>query len=185
MNGFPFAAPSGSQDRELPDGISAQRFREALSRAATPVTVIATNGQAGEAGVTCSAVCSVCDNPPTVLVCINRNSYANAVIKANGVLSVNWLHAGQLTLSQVFAGAGGLPMPERFSTGTWHRQRTGAPCSSDAALTLDCRISEAFEVGSHSIFLARVVSAAHDETDSVPPLVYCQRSYATTTPVAA
>ncbi|WP_051974745.1 flavin reductase [Cupriavidus necator] len=185
MNGFPFSAPPSSQHRELLDGISAQRFREALSRAATPVTVIATNGQAGEAGVTCSAVCSVCDNPPTVLVCINRNSYANAVIKANGVLSVNWLHAGQSGLSQVFAGAGGLPMPERFATGTWHRQRTGSPCSSDASLTLDCRVSEAFEVGSHSIFLARVVAAAHDETDSVPPLVYCQRSYATTTPVAA
>jgi len=185
MNGFPFAAASRSQDSELPEGISAQRFRQALSRAAAPVTVIATNGEAGEAGVTCSAVCSVCDNPPTVLVCINRNSYANAIIKANGVLSVNWLHAGQSGLSQVFAGAGGLPMPERFASGTWHRQRTGAPCSSDAALTLDCRVTEAFEVGSHSIFLARVVDAAHEEGGSVSPLVYCQRSYATTTPVAA
>jgi flavin reductase (NADH)/flavin reductase/chlorophenol-4-monooxygenase component 1 len=185
MNGFPFADPESRQDPGLPDDISAQRFREALSRAATPVTVIATNGDAGQAGVTCSAVCSVCDNPPTVLVCINRNSYANAIIKANGVLSVNWLHAGQSVLSQVFAGAGGLPMPERFASGTWHRQRTGAPCSSDAALTLDCRVTQAFEVGSHSIFLAQVVAAVHDETDSAPPLVYCQRSYATTRPVAA
>jgi flavin reductase (NADH)/flavin reductase/chlorophenol-4-monooxygenase component 1 len=165
--------------------ITADQFRNALSRAVTPVTVIATHGEAGEAGVTCSAVCSVCDDPPTVLVCINRNSYANAVIKANGVLSVNWLHAGQSMLSQAFAGVGKLPMRERFATGTWYTQHTGAPCASDAAVTLDCRVAQSYEVGSHSIFLAEVVATAHAEADTVSPLVYCQRSYATTQPFAA
>jgi len=179
------AAASLMQAVDATSAISAEQFRDALSRAVTPVTVIATSGNAGEAGVTCSAVCPVCDNPPTVLVCINRNSYANAVIKANGVLSVNWLHAGQSTLSQVFAGVGKLPMPERFASGAWHRQRTGAPCSSDAAVTLDCRVTQSYEVGSHSIFLAEVVDAAHAQADAVSPLVYCRRSYATTRPVAA
>ena len=183
MTGLPFSAPGSMQDAR-PGGLSALQFREALSRAVTPVTVIATSGEAGQAGVTCSAVCSVCDDPPTVLVCVNRSSYANALIKANGVLSVNWLHAGQSALSQVFAGAGKLPMPERFASGRWHRQLTGAPCSSDAAVTLDCRVAQAFEVGSHSIFFAQVVAATHAPSDSETPLLYCQRSYATTRPVA-
>src|SRR4051794_15343350 len=75
-------------------GVAAAEFREALSHALTPVTVVATDGEHGLAGVTCSAVCSVCDTPPTILVCINRKSYSNALIKANGVLCVNWLQAG-------------------------------------------------------------------------------------------
>lgn len=200
MSGFPFTASMAARDdkpeetpatylpsvpatTDIGPGITAQAFRDALAKAVTPVTVIATDGAGGVAGVTCSAVCSVCDNPPTVLVCINRKSYANAIVKANGVLSVNWLQSGQSDLSQVFAGAGALPMPERFAPGDWSPLLTGAPCSKAAMVALDCRVADAYEVGTHSIFLAHVLAATHAE--AVSPLVYCQRAYATTQPVAA
>jgi len=160
--------------------LDALAFREALSKAVTAVTVVTTDGPHGTAGVTCSAVSSVSDTPPTVLVCINRRSAANAVIKANGVLSVNWLCAEQIDVSQLFAGAGGVPMQDRFSQHEWTRLATGAPCSTDALVSLDCHIAEAMEVGTHSIFLARVLAATH--ADSGAPLVYCQRAYATTQP---
>jgi flavin reductase (NADH)/flavin reductase/chlorophenol-4-monooxygenase component 1 len=162
--------------------ISSLAFREALSKAVTPVTVVATDGTHGMAGVTCSAVSSVSDTPPTVLVCINRRSYANEVIKANGVLSVNWLGADQIGVSQVFAGAGGVPMPERFSQHAWTTLATGAPCARDALVTLDCRVIEALEVGTHSIFLGRVVDVTH--TESGTPLLYCRRAYATAQPTS-
>ena len=45
-------------------------------------------------------------HPATVLVCIHGKSATNAVIKANGVLCVNWLQAEQEKLSQAFAGIG-------------------------------------------------------------------------------
>jgi flavin reductase (NADH)/flavin reductase/chlorophenol-4-monooxygenase component 1 len=157
---------------------SALEFRDALSRAVTPVTVIATKGPAGLAGVTCSAVCSVCDSPPTILFCINRRSAANSVIKENGVISVNWLSSDQSELSQLFAGAGAVPMPERFSHGEWGAMVTGAPYSKDAVLSLDCQVIETMEIGTHSIFLAKVLASA--KTDECDPLVYCRRSYATT-----
>lgn len=162
------------------DGVGAAEFRDALSCAVTPVTVIATQGPAGLAGVTCSAVCSVCDTPPTILFCINRRSYANNIIKENGVLSVNWLSAQQSTLSQVFAGAGAVPMQERFSAGEWGAMLTGVPYSKDAMMSLDCQVTAAMEIGSHSIFLARVLASM--QAGDRDPLVYCQRSYATTVP---
>ena len=99
--------------------VSATDFRQALSRAITPVTILATDGPNGRAGVTCSAVCSVCDTPPTVLACVNRKSFANGVIKANGVLTVNWLGAEQSELSQLFAGVGALSMEQRFAGSEW------------------------------------------------------------------
>ena len=155
-------------------------YQDSITKALTAVTVVTTGGPHGTAGVTCSAVSSVSDTPPTVLVCINRRSAANAVIKANGVLSVNWLCAEQIDVSQLFAGAGGVPMQDRFSQHEWTRLATGAPCSTDALVSLDCHIAEAMEVGTHSIFLARVLAATH--ADSGAPLVYCQRAYATTQP---
>lgn len=168
------------QERQIQlSGIAAAEFREALSMAVTPVTILATDGPQGRAGVTCSAVCSVCDTPPTVLVCVNRNSYANGVIKANGVLTVNWLSAEQSSLSQLFAGVGALPMEERFAGGDWGTLASGAPYCKDALMSLDCRIASAFEIGTHSVFLAQVLATSRG--DAQAPLAYCQRAYATTT----
>jgi flavin reductase (NADH)/flavin reductase/chlorophenol-4-monooxygenase component 1 len=160
--------------------ISTTEFREALARAATAVTVIATDGPNGVAGLTCSAVCSVCDTPPTILFCVNRKSAANSVIKANGVMSVNWLSAKQMDVSQLFSGAGQVPMKERFSSHRWGSFQTGTPYSLDALVALECRISAAMEIGTHSVFLARVLTAR--QADPADPLMYCRRAYATTRP---
>jgi flavin reductase (NADH)/flavin reductase/chlorophenol-4-monooxygenase component 1 len=160
--------------------VSAAEFREALAKAITPVTILATDGPSGQAGVTCSAVCSVCDTPPTILVCVNRNSFANGVIKANGVLSVNWLSADQSGLSQLFAGVGGLPMPERFAKSQWGTLASGAPYCKEAMMTLDCRVADAIEVGTHSLIFARVIATT--KADERHPLAYYQRAYATAQP---
>jgi flavin reductase (DIM6/NTAB) family NADH-FMN oxidoreductase RutF len=165
------------------DAVTAQEFREALSNALTPVTVVTTDGPGGRAGVTCSAVCSVCDTPPTILVCINRKSYTNAVIKANGVLCVNWLRAEDSDVSQVFAGAGSVPMSERFDPSRWGRLVTGAPEFRRALVALDCRIAEAMEIGTRTVLLARVVSTAM--APHGPALAYVRRSYASAHPALA
>ncbi|MDB5826577.1 MAG: Flavin reductase-like, FMN-binding protein [Variovorax sp.] len=164
------------------DGIDVAEFRNALARAVTAVTVVTTDGVGGLAGVTCSAVASVCDTPPTLLVCMNRRSYVNAVIKANDVLCVNWLSASQHAVSDLFAGVGAVPMIERFRTDEWHTLATGAPYNREATIALDCRVVSAQEIGTHSIFLARVLATKVHNEEHRDPLVYCKRSYATTRP---
>jgi len=163
--------------------VSAADFRDALSNALTPVTVVATDGEHGLAGVTCSAVCSVCDTPPTIMVCINRKSYSNDAIKRNGVLCVNWLQANHAHVSQMFAGAGSVPMPQRFEDAGWSELATGAPHYRDAIVALDCFVVEAMEIGTHSVFLARVVATAKAEQGMA--LGYIRRSYATALPALA
>lgn len=179
---FPIATPLASLQETAIAEVSATEMREALSKAITPVTILATDGPSGRAGVTCSAVCSVCDTPPTILVCVNRNSFANGVIKANGILTVNWLSADQSELSQLFAGVGGLSMPERFANGQWGTLASGAPYCKEAMMTLDCRVSDAIEVGTHSLIFARVIATI--KADDRHPLAYYQRAYATTHPAA-
>jgi flavin reductase (NADH)/flavin reductase/chlorophenol-4-monooxygenase component 1 len=156
--------------------LTAPEFKDVLSRASTPVTVVATDGPFGRAGLTCSAVCSVCDEPPTVLLCVNRKSYAAGIIRKNGVLSVNWLAASQSGISQIFAGVGSVPMEQRFVDGDWRTIATGAPCRMDAAVSLDCSIVSTMDVGSHCVIFAEVVGENHSEDCS--PLVYHRRQYA-------
>lgn len=62
---------------------------------------ITTDGPAGKFGFTASAVCSVTDSPPTLLVCMNRNSYANEHFKQNRALCVNVLSSDHGDLSGV------------------------------------------------------------------------------------
>lgn len=150
-------------------------FREALSRLASAVTIVATDGPAGKAGLTCSAVTSVSDQPATVLVCVKRTSRSNGVIKANKVFTVNALVAGQEPVADVFAGRGGLEGAERFATGAWDRLLTGAPALAGARMTLDCRLAELVEVGTHSVLFGQVEAVRLG--DGGQPLVYADRRY--------
>ena len=49
-------------------------FRDGMALLAGAVNVITTDGPHGRAGFTATAVCSVTDQPPTLLVCMNRGS---------------------------------------------------------------------------------------------------------------
>ena len=51
-----------------------QTFRDAMACVGAAVNIITTDGPAGLAGFTASAVCSVTDSPPTLLVCLNRGA---------------------------------------------------------------------------------------------------------------
>jgi flavin reductase (NADH)/flavin reductase/chlorophenol-4-monooxygenase component 1 len=165
----------------LPGDLSPQDFREALSNVATAVSVIATDGSGGIGGVTCSALCGASDVPPLLAFCIHRKSAANALIRANGVLCVNCLQADQQDLSQLFAGAGSVPMRERFAGERWGVLTTGAPYHRDALIAFDCALMEARDVGTHSLFIAKVLATA--QSGQAAPLLHQRRAYATVRPI--
>ena len=52
------------------------------------VTIVTTDGEKGRGGFTATAVASVTDDPPTVLVCINKQNQINEIIKDNGVFAI-------------------------------------------------------------------------------------------------
>lgn len=136
--------------------LSRVEFRDAMARMGAAVNVVTTAGPAGRAGFAATAVCSVTDDPPTLLVCLNRASSGNALFKANGVLCVNTLAAGQGSISDAFAGLGGLTGEKRFDHGAWATLATGAPVLDAAVVSFDCRIADVIEKGTHSVLFAEV-----------------------------
>lgn len=71
------------------------RFRDAMASLSAAVNVITTDGDAGRCGITATAVCSVTDTPPSVMVCLNANSAMNPVFQGNGKLCINVLNHEQ------------------------------------------------------------------------------------------
>lgn len=147
-------------------------FRTAMSRLGAAVNLVTTDGEAGRYGIVASAVCSVTDTPPTILLCVNRASTANLRLKRNGVLCVNVLAGRHEALSARFASA---PAEARFAEGDWITAETGAPVLADAAAALDCQIGSVSEIGSHSVFFAEV--RAMQVHDTVEGLVWFDRRY--------
>ncbi|MET4385446.1 flavin reductase (DIM6/NTAB) family NADH-FMN oxidoreductase RutF [Bradyrhizobium sp. F1.4.3] len=61
-------------------------YRDAMARLGAAVSIVTTDGPAGRAGFTASAACSVTDDPPTLLVCMNRASSAYVSVVGNNVV---------------------------------------------------------------------------------------------------
>ncbi len=134
--------------------VSASAYREAMAQLASAVHVVTTDGTGGRAGLTATSVCSVSDGPPTLLVCLNRNSSAYPVFLRNGVLCINTLGATQDRLAADFAGR--VKQAERFDGRDWTTLRTGAPVLPGALVAFDCRIVDRHAVGTHDVLICAV-----------------------------
>ena len=156
--------------------VASEAFRAAMARLGAAVNIVTTDGPAGRHGCTASAVCSVTNSPPTLLVCLNRDSDSNAAIKRNGVLCVNVLAHQHDILSSVFAGLLGHNDPaERFAHGNWEHLATGAPVLTGAAVVFDARVAQVTEVGTHSVFFAEIEAIRIDP--NTPALFWFDRAY--------
>lgn len=148
-------------------------FREGMSRLAAAVNLITTDGPEGRHGMTASAVCSITDDPPTLLVCVNRTNRSHDLFNGNGTICVNVLGGQHREIANAFAGRGGT---ERFGAGHWTTLATGAPALEEAVASFDCRIVERVSVGTHSVFYARV-EAVKLGTAAPESLVWFARAY--------
>ena len=153
--------------------IQATDFRNAMSLLTSAVNVVTTAGVSGRYGFTASAVCSVTDTPPTLLVCMNKASRSHEHFIENKILTVNVLGADHQHISNVFASK--MSSEERFQYGRWTELETGAPVLEDALVSFDCEIEHIQEVGTHSIFMCRVAAIQQSEQDQ--SLVYFNRAY--------
>lgn len=131
-------------------------FRDAMATMASAVNVITTNGKSGRCGITATAVCSITDTPPTLMVCINRSSEMNAVFKENGYLCVNILAADHLEVAKHFAGMTGVEMNNRFMLHDWQEKIHDLPVLNDALASLQGKIAHLSEVGTHTLFLVEL-----------------------------
>jgi flavin reductase len=149
-------------------------FLEAMSQAAATVSVVTTDGPAGRAGVTVSALCSVSAEPPTLLVCIHHKSPVWAAVRDNGRFCVNLLDEDQALISDSFAGRIPVPDGDKFACAQWRELATGAPALEGALVALDCRVVGQLRQGSHHVFFGEVAEVA---LGAGTPLIYARRAY--------
>lgn len=154
-----------------------QQFREAMSSLSAAVNIITTNGSAGKCGLTATAVCSITDSPPTIMIAINRNSKTNATLKENGVVCINILAKEHEETAMDFAGVTQLDIEERFRRHAWCIGEHQLPVLQDSLSNLQGKITHTMEMGTHSLFFIEV-SNIHNRMGGAA-LAYFSRSFHT------
>ena len=160
-----------------------QQFFDGMSQAACTVNVVTTDGAAGRAGVTVSAMASVsADTPsPSLLVCVHHLSPAASAILENQVFCVNVLRDDQSYISDTFAGRLKTEDGDKFSCTSWTTGKTGAPRVNDPLVAFHCRLMHSDQFGTHWVFFGAVEDIFIAERGS--PLIYANRAYGTSMPI--
>jgi len=134
------------------------------------VTLIATGKPGNRTGLIATAVCSLTDTPPSLLICVNESASAHDLIAETESFSVNLLCPSHKELVRVFTGQTGLAGEARFDDMLWQTLTTGAPVLKDALASFDCEVSDIKKVSTHTIYIGQVhAGKSRDEED---PLVY-------------
>jgi flavin reductase len=156
------------------DIVDKSTFRNGMSRLGSAVKVVTTTGHGGKRyGFTASAVCSVSDTPPTLLVCINRASSCFHAFKDARYFCVNTLMPGHENIADHFGGR--IPTEDRFSLGNWIQGFTGAPVLADASVSFECEFTNAVDEATHRVFFGRVVQIRQHKSEGT--LFYHMRRY--------
>jgi 3-hydroxy-9,10-secoandrosta-1,3,5(10)-triene-9,17-dione monooxygenase reductase component len=154
--------------------VSGERFRAAMGRWTTGVTVVTANDGADDAGMTVNAFLSVALEPPSVLVSLQREVDTLAVVRRARRFGVSVLASDQRELSRRFALAA--PAAEKFRGVPVHRTPSGVPLLDGALLGLECRLVSEAPAFDHVLVVGEVVRL-EDGPDAVP-LVFFRGQYA-------
>lgn len=143
--------------------VSVDEFQLALRQIASPVGIITAQVGNTREGLTATAISFVTAEPPTMLVCINRDTPLDKLIAESGAFAVNFLSQEQFRLAHLFTmdGAG----RERLHKGVWTAMVTGSPVLEESAASFDCQLERSVEAGTHNVHIGRIVGVAANERE--------------------
>nr|WP_203913968.1 flavin reductase family protein [Rhizocola hellebori] len=152
-------------------GIDPHRFRSALRRHATTVTVVTAAGPP-PAGFTATSFTSVSLHPQLVAFSLDRASSSWPVVERAGHVAIHLLRAGQQGTARTFATSG----IDRFAVhGRWRLGPYGLPLLENPLALLTCSVVQRVVAGDHVLVLCRPVAAEHGDGE---PLLYHMGGYA-------
>jgi flavin reductase (DIM6/NTAB) family NADH-FMN oxidoreductase RutF len=153
---------------------NSEHLRHAMRQWATGVTLV-TCAQAQEReGMTVSSFTSVSLTPPLILVSLEIGGATHSLISRVGSFAVSILEESQQAISDRFAGRDP-EIQDRFLESSWQLSPLGHPIPVGALAYLDCQVTENHPGGTHTVFLAEVVTAG--SLNDGKPLLYFNRSY--------
>lgn len=149
-------------------------LKAGMRRLAASVCVISLLDKDGvRHAMTATAVTSLSDNPPALLVCVNKNAVAYKPLMEGLSFCVNVLNEQQADISVHCAGKS---EEGRFSKGNWQAHSSALPYLDDAEVNFFCVNEKVVEYGSHIVVMGKLFEVITRDGD-VSPLLYADGKY--------
>lgn len=155
-----------------------------------PAVMVSCGDKSGKINVMTAAwTGTICSDPAMVYVSIRKSRYSHAMIKETGEYVIN-LTTEALAYATDFVGVKSGKDMDKFKAmhltpvkGTLHY----APMIDESPVCIECKVENIAELGSHDMFIARVVAVYADEKymdkngkfdlEKAKPLIYSHGQY--------
>lgn len=156
-----------------------ERFKAALGRFASGVTVLTVRDDMDDHGITVTAFASVSLDPPLVLASVAHASYLHEVLLRRDLWTVSVLAVGQRSIASRFSETGRPSARLLLADLPHHRgSHTDALIIDDGMAALECRTEQRVAAGDHTLLIGRVLDVAY-VAEGGAPLLHVTGSYTT------
>jgi len=147
-------------------------FRMALRGLASGVVIISSRSTEGRFAMSATSITSLSMDPPSLLVCVNRQASIHDSLQQGNHFAVNILGKQDQLVAELCGG--GAHGEARFESKRW-RDDDGLPMLTGAQASIRCRIEAQLSYGTHGVFIGAVESC--EISDTINPLVYVDGRY--------
>ena len=158
-----------------------------------PVVMISCRGKEGELArdniITVAWAGTVCSEPPMVSISVRPERYSYQMIKESGAFVIN-LTTEDLCYATDYCGVRSGRDVDKFKEMKLTKveaEEISAPMIGESPVNIECKVEQVLELGSHHMFLAKVVAVHADEAymdergrfdlNRAKPIVYSHGEY--------
>ena len=131
------------------------------------VMVSVTDGEGNDNIITVAWTGTVCTNPAMAYISVRPSRYSYDMIRKTGEFVIN-LTTEELAFATDFCGVRSGRDVDKFRKLNFTKEKAqfvSAPMIGEAPVSIECRVREVKELGSHDMFLADVLAVHADEAN--------------------
>lgn len=133
-----------------------------------PAVMVSTADQSGKTNIlTVAWTGTICTNPPMVYISVRPERYSYQMIKESGEFVINLTTEGLIRATDYCGVRSGRDVDKWKETGLTPLKAetlSYAPAIEESPVSIECRVTEIKELGSHHMFLAEVTAVQVDES---------------------
>jgi flavin reductase (DIM6/NTAB) family NADH-FMN oxidoreductase RutF len=143
-----------------------KEFKPFNSIVPCPVVLLSVKGENGPNIITLSWVANVCSKPPMVVVGIRPSRYSYKLVKDTGDFVLNIPSRDMLNAVKFAGTKSGRDYDkfEQLDLTTMSSKCVASPMIKECPLNIECKVTQALNLGSHGLFIAEVLTVHLDES---------------------
>ena len=144
-----------------------KEFLNSMRGVASTVNVISSQYEDVKHAMTASSVVSLSLDPPSMLVCVNKEASIHQILEKERFFCINILSKDQMDLANLCSSADN--EDSRFNSEEWSLSK-GIPYNTESSANIFCRCFDSISHTSHTVFFGEVVEVVNNNKEG--PLMY-------------